>query len=604
MLSRDYLLPAALALSHLTSAAPTWPGKPGNGPPSSGGPPGGHPGYGPGPHGPPNGGPPGYNPHPNPSQPPGQPITNLVDLGYSQYEGYSAQGVNQWLGMRFAAPPVGDLRWRAPQSPPQNTSSGVLSAKNFGATCIGYWIYTQETDSINEDCLYLDVFAPQNATTESKLPVWFFIQGGGYAADSDQNFNLTQAIVQSNYSMVFVAINYRVGAFGWLSSEKVREDGDLNVGLLDQRFALEWTQKYIHLFGGDPEHVVIHGDSAGAGSVAFQMAAYGGRDDHLFVGGIAESPFWPTHRTVSEMEFQFDRFAANVSCSADQAKNGDIMACLRSKDSATLQSADIPETFPGGDNGTAEWYFLPVVDGNFSQDLLYNQFEQGRIIHVPIMVGDDTDEGTGFVPNATNSTTMLQFFKNNFPLLSDDQLQQINETYPEDIHAPFPKHAAYFPATELAYGENTLICPGIEMSDSLSTYLSGDQVWNYRYNVEDAPTVAAGLGVPHVSEKKAIYGVNNTNPNDLCDYPCSYDTYNAPVIPVVMDYWISFILSLNPNTYKAPNAPVWEPWTGNGGQKQRLVFETGDVGTGMEVVPADQLARCEFWKGLANMTQQ
>ena len=231
MFSSNALLSAALALSHLATAAPpAWPGRPGNDP-SPNGPPGG---WGPGglPHGPPNG-PPGY--HPAPGQNPGQPITNTVDLGYSKYEGYTAEGVNQWLGMRFAAPPVGDLRWRAPQPPPQNTSSGVLSAKNFGATCIGYWIYTQETDSINEDCLYLDVFAPENATTESNLPVWFFIQGGGYAADSDQNFNLTQAIAQSNYSMVFVAINYRVGAFGWLTSEKVRENGDLNVGLLDQR---------------------------------------------------------------------------------------------------------------------------------------------------------------------------------------------------------------------------------------------------------------------------------------------------------------------------------------------------------------------------------
>ena len=301
------------------------------------------------------------------------------------------------------------------------------------------------------------------------------------------------------------------------------------------------------------------------------------------------------------MEFQYQKFAANVSCSPSEAAGGDTLACLRSKDTATLQSADIRGVFPGG-NSTAEWYFLPVVDGTFSDDFLYNQFDQGRIVKVPMIVGDDTDEGTGFAPNATTSAEFLQFFKDNFPLLTEAELQAINATYPEDGFPMFPKYAAYFGATETAYGENTLICPGIAQSESIAKYLDPSQSWNYRYNVEDLPTVAAGLGVPHVSEKKAIYGVNNTNKYDLCDYPCSYDTYNAPIIPIVMDYWISFILTLNPNTYKNPAAPQWQTWLDAQGQPQRLVFQTND--TRMVDIPSAQLDRCEFWKGLANVTQQ
>ncbi|TKA39073.1 hypothetical protein B0A54_09670 [Friedmanniomyces endolithicus] len=550
------LLGAALLLTSSTIAAPAPPGQPYHhhaAPPPYPHPPGPHPGR------------------------PGQPISTTVDLGYSKYEGYTAQNVNQWLGIRFAAPPTGDLRWRAPQPPPLNNSA-VLPAKNFGATCVGYWIYGLN-DTINEDCLYLDVFSPAGATTESKLPVWFFIQGAGYAADSDQNFNLTEDINRSNGSMVFVQINYRVGAFGFLASEAIREDGDLNAGLLDQRFA-------------------------GAGSVAFQMAAYGGRDDHLFVGGMAESPFWPTHRTVAESEFQFDRFAANVSCAANQTGAEDVLACLRSKGTATLQSADYgfnEQAFPGA-NGTALWYFLPVVDGNFSDDYLYNQFEQGRIVKIPVLVGDDTDEGTGFVSNATDLTDFVTFIKSNFPNLSDADLEAISAAYPQDGFGSFPKHAAYFAALAQAYGENTLVCPGIEMSSSISKWLSSSKVWNYRYNVEDAPTVAAGLGVPHVSEKKAIYGVNNTNSADLCNYPCSYSTYNAPAIPIVMSYWISFILSLDPNTYKSPAAPEWQSWLDSDGQPQRLVIETNS--SHMETVPSAQLGRCQLWKGLANVTEQ
>jgi len=330
------------------------------------------------------------------------------------------------------------------------------------------------------------------------------------------------------------------------------------------------------------------------------MTAYGGRDDHLFVGGMVESNFWPTHRTVAEMEFQYDRFVANVSCSANETANGDVLACLRSKDTATLQSADYAQTFPGASGG-AEWYFLPVVDGTFSQDYLYNQFERGEVVKVPLLVGDDTDEGTGFVPNATNSSQFLTFMKDNFPKLSVADLQAINETYPENGFGSFPDHAAYFAATAQAYGENTFVCPGIEMSNSLSAYLSPSEVWNYRYNVADIPTVEAGFGVPHVSEKPAIYGVNNSG---LCD-DCSYMTYNADVVPVVMSYWISFIKSLNPNTYKYPSAPEWKPWMESGsygGQPQRLKFQTN--ATEMEVVPSAQLSRCAFWKSLANVTEQ
>lgn len=101
------------------------------------------------------------------------------------------------------------------------------------------------SNTVNEDCLFQNVFAPSNAHPNSKLPVWF--QGGGYAANSDQNFNASEVIVRANHSMVFGQLNYRVGAFGFLASEKIPENGDLNIGLLDQQKALLWARKYIHL---------------------------------------------------------------------------------------------------------------------------------------------------------------------------------------------------------------------------------------------------------------------------------------------------------------------------------------------------------------------
>lgn len=98
---------------------------------------------------------------------------------------------------------------------------------------------------MDEDCLFINVFAPSNATRHSRLPVWFYIQGGGYNTNSNGNYNGTEVVVKSDMNVVFVNINYRVSAFGFLASERVGEDGDLNVGLLDQRKAVEWVKKYI-----------------------------------------------------------------------------------------------------------------------------------------------------------------------------------------------------------------------------------------------------------------------------------------------------------------------------------------------------------------------
>jgi len=113
--------------------------------------------------------------------------------------------------------------------------------------------------------------------------------------------------------------------------------------------------------------------------VSFHLTAYGGRNDHLFVGVIPESSFFPTHRTVPEMEFQFTRFLDNTGCSSAQ----DSMDCFRSADIKTIQAANVPPPFPGAsDDPVPEWYFLPCVDGSFSVDYLYSQFKQGKLVRV------------------------------------------------------------------------------------------------------------------------------------------------------------------------------------------------------------------------------
>ena len=192
----------------------------------------------------------------------------VVDLGYASYHGTRLEaGVDQYLGMRYARAPLGDLRFRAPQEPAQlcrlqdATKVNHLPSRffipfcciihntadndtQFRPICVG----TSQTpgQDIDEDCLFVNVFTPSGATPDSKLPVWVYIQGGGYSTNSNANYNGTKVIQESNDNIVFVNFNYRVGVFGFLAGEAVRDDGDLNAGLLDQRLLLHWVQKHIH----------------------------------------------------------------------------------------------------------------------------------------------------------------------------------------------------------------------------------------------------------------------------------------------------------------------------------------------------------------------
>ncbi|PNP39497.1 hypothetical protein TGAMA5MH_08515 [Trichoderma gamsii] len=501
----------------------------------------------------------------------------VINLGYAKYRGVRLDaGVDQFLGMRFAQAPLGNLRFRAPQDP--TPEKDIQDASQFGPICVAV---SQTPDAGHaEDCLFVNVFKPSHATERSNLPVWVYIQGGGYSQNSNANYNGTEVIQQSNNGLIFVNFNYRVGALGFLASEHVRKDGDLNAGLLDQR-------KLLHWFGGNPNHVVIQGASAGGGSVTHHLTAYAAKkDNQLFVGAIPESPFWPTLRTVEAMEFQYQQLLANANCSS--------LACLRGLDTQTLISAspNAPFTGAASSNPLPLWYWLPVIDGDLITDHLYDNFERGHFIRVPVLVGDDTDEGTYFGYNASTADQVQIFIKNNYPHLQDAQLNAISKAYP--LAAPMAQHAAYFPSAQAAYGESTFTCPGNTVAASVARHFDPRRVWNYHYNVLDPDNLAQGLGVPHTFETSAVFG-----PGYAGGAAASYYTTNAAIVPVTMHYFISFVTKLNPNTAKYASAPNWDPWGQGTGQRIRL--QTND--TAMEHVPLDQVARCNLWQSFQGYTQ-
>ncbi|KAI5923375.1 Alpha/Beta hydrolase protein [Camillea tinctor] len=528
---------------------------------------------------------------------PSNPATARVNLGYAQYQG-SFVGTNasvaQYLGIRYAAPPLGDLRFRAPVEMDQH--SGDQEANQFGPICLGI-SEPYPTDGQSEDCLYANVWAPANATLNSRLPVWLFIQGGGYTVNANANWNGTALVERSGGNIVLVNFNYRVGLWGFLASERLRADGDLNAGLLDQRLMMRWVQTHIAQFGGDPDRVVLNGASAGAGSVAMHLIA---RDEGLFTGAIAESVFFPAQPFVADLEWQFDRVLAERYCDGEGEE--EPMACLRGKSTAELQSSNVPSPFPGRPDLPAPlFYWTPCVDGELLADLPYLMFERGEFIDVPIMVGTTTNEGTYFADNAATSDEVSIFLQNNYPGLTNSSAADVVQKYP--LEAPVPLHEAWYPSAATAYGEATFICPASHMLSAHARRHRGT-AWGYRYDVRDAALEAQGLGVPHLFESWAVWGPDSINgPGGA---PESYYTYNSAVVPLVMDHWISFVRTLDPSALCGGD---WEPWEEeeDGGRGRRLLVSSGDGNATMaicEEVPQDEADRCQLWKMLAPFTQQ
>lgn len=489
----------------------------------------------------------------------------------------------------------------------------------------------------SEDCLYLSVFAPTSATAGSKLPVFFFIQGGGFNSDANPNLNGTGLIQASGNNIVVVTFNYRVGPWGFLaSSASGSGNPTANNGLRDQVKALQWVQKYIADFGGDPNHVVIGGDSAGAASVSLLLTAHGGRNDNLFHAAAAESVSFATVLTVAESQYQYDNLAQAVGCTdTDITKS---LRCLRGKDASVIQQHNYNIPFPG-EASPPLYMFNPTIDGDFLTDITYNSFQNGKFIDVPVIIGDDTNGGTVFVPNnLTSQQDSDNFLTSQFPYLTTTQLDSIAKLYPVPTgNSCPPKGTCWWRQASNAYGDMRYMCPGLYVSSTYanisswsSTTKSADKApnpvtffvgggsararrssspqwsasksWAYRYNVEDPDQVAAGLGVPHTVELNAIFGPYNVpaNSSPLSYYPGGK---NADVVPVIQAYWTSFIRTFNPNTYKLKGSADWGSYYNNNHQPQRLLFGTGGK-TQMEDVDNQKRVQCAYLQSVGPALKQ
>jgi carboxylesterase type B len=450
-----------------------------------------------------------------------------IDLGYSVYRGANnaTSQLNSWKGVRFAAPPVGPLRWQLPQAPESNRSSPI-DASSYAPTCYqsgnsaGGRIRPGNQSLAAEDCLFLNVWSP--ATTTEPLPVFVWIHGGGYGAGSGRQ-DLTAFINANNNSIVGVAIQYRLGAFGFLSSDEVNRNGMPNAGLYDQTFALEWVQSYIHLFGGDPTRVTIGGESAGGGSVMLQDMAYGGTlGNKLFTNTFSASPYLPMQYGYADWvpTQAYYAFATAVGCAPSAPYDGSgqtIFQCLASADSATLANASATVSQEGV-YGT--WGFLPVTDGRLVQDLPSRQLLEKKVNGQNALVGNNANEGAPFVAqNITTEDDLVAFLRYTFPLFTDTDIQRVLLYYPSSNASDTESGPLY--ATEgdsgttainqssvgtgqqqradNIYAETTFVCPSYWQAEAYSDPANNKSGYKYQFSVPPAThgaDVAAYFGQP------------------------------------------------------------------------------------------------------------
>ncbi|CAI6331760.1 unnamed protein product [Periconia digitata] len=354
-----------------------------------------------------------------------------VKVRNGTYKGLHSQQYEQdyFLGIPFAQPPVGDLRFRNPKSL-NSTWEGTHDATAFSAACVGYGS-SQQGYNVSEDCLYLNVVRPSNAnkTNGAKLPVAVWIYGGGWSQGSgvDLRYNLS-FIVQESVAMgqplLGITLNYRLSAWGFLQSQEVIDSGNTNVGLRDQRLALHWIRENIAAFGGDPDQVTIWGQSAGAASVGMHIMAYNGRDDKLFRSAIMQSGA-PIAISDQNRDAFFESAYQNLTANTNCNDHSSPLDCLRSLPYEELNAA-INTT-----GLSSIW--SPQVDGDIVARTSSIQINEGNFVRVPIIVGATSDEGTSFSPKGVEDT---EIFKSNIlasaPRMNESFAQQVLATYPDD----------------------------------------------------------------------------------------------------------------------------------------------------------------------------
>jgi len=470
--------------------------------------------------------------------------------------------VDEFLGIPYAAPPVGALRWRPPQRPAR--WFGVRDATQFGPHCPQLASPFGEA-STSENCLFLNVFMPSWKPTRRHNPVMVWIHGGALVTGESDDY-LPTKLVQEGVTVV--TINYRLGALGFLAhpalADAKGQSGDY--GLMDQQAALRWVQHNIARFGGDPRNVTIFGESAGGLSTLSQVASPQARG--LFEKAIVESGSYDlTQASLSSAESAGEAFATKAGCA------GQTAACLRSLPVATILASE---------NAAG---YTPNINSEVLPESLGTAFATGNFNRVPIINGTNHDEWRLFV--ALSELEGSPVTAANYQSMISSTLG-VPSAAAAIIAAEYPLNA--FPSPSVALGavgtDAIFACPALTIDQSVSHFVP---TFAYEFNDENAPEeflppVSFPYGAAHASEIQYLMDLPNVT------FPATLSAAQQQLAATMKGYWTNFAKHGFPSSFESP---FWGPFQDGTQLMQSLIPPAPQTETDFSTTH-----NCAFWAAL------
>jgi para-nitrobenzyl esterase len=462
--------------------------------------------------------------------------------------GITADGIDEFLGIPYAAPPVGTRRWR-PTKPYGLFPGSLLQATQFGSECT-------QAGGGSENCLFLNVYAPRGTGAGSGLPVMFWIHGGSLTTGGSDPYNPVRLVKQG---VIVVTINYRLGYLGFFAQSAIDAEGHLNAnyGLMDQQFALKWVQRNIAGFGGDPNRVTIFGESAGGQSVYAQLASPLAAG--LFGAAISESGSYLEFQnyfsyilTLAQAEAAGAQVADSVGCTSQTA------ACLRAVPAATLVALEPSPVYP-------------VVDGALLPQTITAAFVSGEFNRVPVISGTNHDEWRLFVAEDYDFQgdpilTSTEYDNAVTALWGSSLAPVVLELYP---YSSYPSGGVALGASGT---DGIFSCPARNADQALSQFVT---TYTYEFNDENAPPsqsyfgglLTFPLGAYHTSELQYLFKGAN-----FFGLPVAALSHKQVLLSDAMvSYWTQFAKTGNPNSSAEP---VWSPYSASTDQFQSFIPPT------------------------------